>query len=67
LSDRYGRVVAAAPTAAAFTTLVGELPLSGRGGATLYDRIGDVFGWLCLTLGAAVVAASLWRARVSRP
>src|SRR6185312_7277988 len=34
LSDRYGRIIAEAPTAARFTTLVGELPLSGRGGAT---------------------------------
>jgi apolipoprotein N-acyltransferase len=59
LSDRYGRVIAKERTTAAFTTLVGELPLSGRGGATLYDRIGDVFGWLCLTLGAVVVGASL--------
>ncbi|HEV2268271.1 MAG TPA: hypothetical protein VGR92_02335 [Steroidobacteraceae bacterium] len=61
LTDRYGRIVAQAPTAAAFTTLVGELPLSGRGGATVYDRIGDVFGWLCLALGAGLVGASSWR------
>jgi len=60
LSDRYGRIVAEATTAAGFTTLVGELPLSGRGGATLYDRIGDVFGWLCLALGGGLVGAS-WR------
>lgn len=61
LTDRYGRVVAQAPTAAGFTTLVGELPLSGRGGTTVYDRIGDVFGWLCLVLGAGLVGASLRR------
>lgn len=60
LTDRYGRIVAQAPTAAQFTTLVGELPLSGQGGATAYDRIGDVFGWLCLCLGATLVSAS-WR------
>jgi hypothetical protein len=40
---------------------VGELPLEGRGGATLYDRIGDVFGWLCLALGLGLVATSLRR------
>lgn len=62
LTDRYGRIVAQAPTDAGFTTLVGELPLSGRGGATVYDRIGDVFGWLCLVLGAGLVGASLRRA-----
>jgi apolipoprotein N-acyltransferase len=61
LNDRYGRVVAEAPTVAGFTTLVGELPLAGRGGATLYDRIGDAFGWLCLALGLALVGASVWR------
>lgn len=61
LSDRYGRIIAEAPTAARFTTLVGELPLSGRGGATLYDRIGDAFGWLCLALGLGLVGASLLR------
>jgi apolipoprotein N-acyltransferase len=65
LNDRYGRIVAQSPTTAGFTTLVGELPLSGRGGATLYDRIGDVFGWLCLILGATLVGASLLRS--SRP
>ena len=62
LTDRYGRVVAEAPTAAGFTTLVAELPLSGRGGATVYDRIGDVFGWLCLAIGLGLVGASRrWR------
>jgi len=61
LNDRFGRIVAAAPTVGGFTTVVGELPLAGRGGATLYDRIGDVFGWLCLLLGLGLVAASLKR------
>ncbi|HXS20987.1 MAG TPA: hypothetical protein VN735_07120 [Steroidobacteraceae bacterium] len=59
LNDRYGRIIAESPTTSGFTTLVGELPLSGRGGATLYDRVGDVFGWLCLILGAALVCASI--------
>jgi apolipoprotein N-acyltransferase len=61
LNDRFGRVVAEARTVAGFTTLVGELPLAGRGGATLYDRIGDLFGWLCLALGLGAVGASWWR------
>lgn len=60
LNDRYGRVVAEASTVAGFTTVVGELPLAGRGGGTLYDRIGDLFGWLCLALGIGLVGAS-WR------
>ena len=61
LNDRFGRVVAETPTVAGFTTLVGELPLAGRGGATLYDRVGDLFGWLCLALGLGLVGVSLRR------
>lgn len=59
LSDRYGRVVTETRTSGAFTTLVGSLPLDGRGGSTLYDRLGDAFGWLCLAFGGGLVAASL--------
>jgi apolipoprotein N-acyltransferase len=56
LNDRYGRVVAMKVTGGeGFVTLVGELPLDGRGGETLYDRIGDAFGWLCVLLGAGLV------------
>ncbi|HEY6455044.1 MAG TPA: hypothetical protein VIY90_07120 [Steroidobacteraceae bacterium] len=58
LSDRYGRIVAESRTSGAFITLVGNLPLDGRGGSTLYDRIGDAFGWLCVALGGVLVAAS---------
>ncbi|MGA7540192.1 MAG: nitrilase-related carbon-nitrogen hydrolase [Steroidobacteraceae bacterium] len=61
LNDRYGRIVAEAPTVAGFTTVIGELPLAGRGGTTLYDRIGDAFGWLSLVLGLGLVGTSLWR------
>ncbi len=63
LNDRFGRIVAEAPTVAGFTTLVGDLPLAGDGGGTVYDRIGDLFGWLCLALGVGLVGASLWRGR----
>jgi apolipoprotein N-acyltransferase len=71
LNDRYGRVVARAKTKDSFTVLTGDLPLDGRGGGTVYDSIGDAFGWVCLTLGLAAVAwASLrttrfqaWRTR----
>jgi len=59
LNDRYGRIVARARTVGAFTTLVGELPLDGRGGGTLYDKIGDAFGWLCLALGVGLLGLSI--------
>lgn len=49
LSDRFGRVVAMKNSGGdGFTVLIGELPLSGVGGDTVYDAIGDVFGWLCV-------------------
>jgi apolipoprotein N-acyltransferase len=54
LNDRYGRIVAKTPTSGEFTTLIGDLPIDAFAGATLYDRIGDTFGWLCLTLGAGL-------------
>jgi apolipoprotein N-acyltransferase len=50
LNDRYGRLVARARTTGSFTVLIGDLPLDGRGGHTVYDAIGDVFGWLCVVL-----------------
>ena len=59
LNDRYGHIVARASTVAGFTTVVGDLPLAGRGGATLYDRIGDAFGWLCLIASAGLIGFSL--------
>ena len=59
LNDRYGRIVAAARTQGGFRTLTGDLPLDGRGGATLYDRIGDVFGWFCIVLSVVLVGGSV--------
>jgi apolipoprotein N-acyltransferase len=58
LNDRYGRVVARARSVADFTVLVGDLPLDGRGGGTVYDKIGDVFGWLCLVLSVGLSSAA---------
>lgn len=62
LNDRYGRIVAETRTNGEFTTLIGDLPLDVPGGATLYDRIGDAFGWLCLLLGVGLVGATLRKA-----
>lgn len=54
INDRYGRVLARANVGQGFAVLVGEVPLHGRTGATLYARIGNVFGWLCLVVGAGL-------------
>jgi hypothetical protein len=53
--------VARARSIGGFTVLVGDLPLDGRGGGTLYDKIGDVFGWGCLVLSMALVGLSFAR------
>jgi apolipoprotein N-acyltransferase len=58
LNDRYGRVIAMRKTSGSFVTVTGDLPVDGRGGNTLYDRIGDVFGWLCALVSAGLVSLS---------
>jgi apolipoprotein N-acyltransferase len=65
LNDRYGRLVARAKTTGTFTVLTGDLPLDGRGGSTVYDLVGDAFGWLCVMLGVGAVAWSHIRIRRS--
>ena len=66
LNDRYGRVVAEKPTGGDFVTLIGSLPLDEAGGDTLYDRIGDVFGWLCVVAGLGLIGGAwLMRRRQS--
>jgi apolipoprotein N-acyltransferase len=66
LNDRYGRLVVRAKTTGSFTVLTGDLPLDGRGGNTVYDAIGDAFGWLCVILGLGAVAWSLMQTRQSQ-
>ncbi|MBS0278356.1 MAG: hypothetical protein JSR81_12100 [Proteobacteria bacterium] len=63
LNDRYGRIVARTKTTGPFQTLIGDLPLDGSGGNTLYDRIGDVFGWLCLVLGIAATVFAFFKTK----
>jgi apolipoprotein N-acyltransferase len=58
LNDRYGRVLLRTRTVDALTVARGELPLSGSGGGTLYDKIGDSFGWLTVILGALFILMS---------
>ena len=61
LNDRYGRIVAQARSVGGFTTLIGDLPLDGHGGTTIYDRSDDAFGWLCLVVAFGILAASFAR------
>ncbi|HEX4862382.1 MAG TPA: nitrilase-related carbon-nitrogen hydrolase [Rhizomicrobium sp.] len=61
LADRYGRVLAMRKTGGDFVSLTGELPLDGRGGNTVYDRIGDAFGWLCVAFAIGLVATAVLR------
>jgi apolipoprotein N-acyltransferase len=58
LNDRYGRLIAIKKNGADFTTLSGDLPLDGPGGNTLYDKIGELFGWLCAVLGFGLFVLS---------
>ncbi len=61
LNDRFGRLAASKPVGAGPTTVVGDLPLHGRGGDTLYARVGNAFGWACLLTVLALVTASIAR------
>jgi apolipoprotein N-acyltransferase len=63
LNDRYGRLVVRAKTTGSFTVLTGDLPINGRGGNTVYDAIGDAFGWFCVVLSLVAMAWSLMRTR----
>jgi len=63
LSDRYGRLLGRARTKDGFTVLVADVPLGISSGRTLYDRIGDVFGWFCLATGTGLLAWSVRRGR----
>jgi apolipoprotein N-acyltransferase len=62
ISDAYGRVLAVnrsntIPGATLFATVEVGPPLT-----TIYTRIGDAFGWLCVLAAAGLVAAAHWRA-----
>ncbi|CAH0141618.1 (R)-stereoselective amidase [Massilia sp. Bi118] len=62
ISDAYGRVVmekASGPLPG--VTMLGRVPAAAPG-ATLYSRVGDVFGWLC-TVAAILLFAVGWAHR----
>ncbi len=56
ISDAYGRVVAERRSGAATGTLVARVP-SPLTTATLYARIGDLFGWTCVAAWLGLVVA----------
>jgi apolipoprotein N-acyltransferase len=58
LSDAYGRVLQKKATGGdGMVTLAGDLP---RGpGDTLYHRIGDVFAWACIAVGAGLFGLAM--------
>ena len=59
VSDAYGRVLAEAPSGPQ-TAFYAEAPAHDYG-PTLYARVGDVFGWLCLALATLLVSWAFWR------
>lgn len=61
VSDAYGRVLAEAPSGPQ-ASLNAEAPLGGPG-QTLYARLGDVFGWMCLAASLLLVGWAFWRRR----
>lgn len=62
LTDPYGRLVnRRASMGDATMTLVGDLPIGEGAGHTLYARIGDVFAWISLVIGAGLLALAFAR------
>ena len=66
VSDRYGRVLAQAPSAPHTATLMAAAPLDGRGPA-FYARAGDLFGWACVFGAAAFILSAMRRPRPVAP
>jgi apolipoprotein N-acyltransferase len=56
MSDRCGRIVAEAPSCKLpGATLLATLPL-GPAKPTVYDRLGDLFGWVCAAIALGICA-----------
>ncbi len=66
-SDRYGRIVGVATSGSAPVASLAVVTPFGSGGATVYARLGDAFGWLCAISSAAAWLASLRSRRSRRP
>jgi apolipoprotein N-acyltransferase len=59
LSDRNGRIIGFAQSGDGVTSLVGDLPVDRQAAGTLYTRLGDMFGYLCLLFGGGILAAAI--------
>jgi apolipoprotein N-acyltransferase len=67
LSDPYGRVVnRRASMGDATMTVVGDLPVGEGAGHTLYGRIGNLFAWVALALGAGLTGWAWAKGRGKR-
>ena len=55
VSDRFGRVLAEAASGPRAPLLIARAPVPGSG-ATVYARVGDLFGWCCVGLVLLLVA-----------
>jgi apolipoprotein N-acyltransferase len=55
VSDRFGRVLAEASSGPRAPLLMARAPVPGSG-ATVYARVGDLFGWCCVGLVLLLVA-----------
>jgi apolipoprotein N-acyltransferase len=62
VSDRYGRVLAEAPSGPDAPLLTAQAPISVAG-PTVYARIGDLFGWACLAAAALFWLSGFGRRR----
>lgn len=59
ISDRYGRVLAEAPSGPDAPVLIAQAPIP-HAPAPLYARIGDVFGWACAAFALLVWGLLVW-------
>lgn len=61
VSDAYGRILAEKKSAPLpGSALLARVPVAGRV-PTLYNRIGDLFGWICVAAGAVLLAVGRGR------
>jgi apolipoprotein N-acyltransferase len=63
ISDAYGRMVAVDVSTKLPGTTLFETVTVGPRLPTLYTRIGDLWGWICVTAGALLMALSLVKLR----